>query len=278
MLGNQVHKFFRQNGLDSLGTVRESEKTEDPKALVDFSVEAHSDDFFSSLPQTIWVINCIGMIKSRIISAKDKPQAIRVNSLFPHQLNEAAETFDFKVIQIATDCVYSGATGQYSEDSMHDPTDIYGMTKSLGEVQSERFMNLRCSIIGPELAGRSSLLEWVRSQPTGAEIDGYVNHLWNGITTLAFARIVAGIIANDGFQHGTFHVVPRDVVTKDQLVRLIADRFGRTDLSIRSATAPHLVERSLKTNFPEINARLWKDAGYAEIPSIPELVEECPVG
>ena len=38
------------------------------------------------------------------------------------------------ILQIATDCVYSGATGGYTESSSHDALDVYGKTKSLGEV------------------------------------------------------------------------------------------------------------------------------------------------
>jgi len=277
MLGSQVHRYFQREEIPCLGTIRESSSVSPQEGYLPLTVEGYSEQFFSNLGQVDWVINCLGIIKSRIVSGEDKSLATRVNSLFPHELNESAEKLGFKVIQIATDCVYSGQTGQYTEDSPHSPTDVYGMSKSLGEVDSEHFMNLRCSIIGPELNGNSSLLEWVRSQPSASEIPGFVNHIWNGISTLAFAKIAAGIVKNDGFRSGTFHVIPRDVVTKDQLVRLLAKRLDRDDLIITPVTATKLVERSLKTNFPEVNAELWKNANYPETPSIQELVEECPI-
>ena len=44
-----------------------------------------------------------------------------------------------KIFQIATDCVYSGRLGKYNEKSEHDDTDIYGVTKSLGEIKKKFF-------------------------------------------------------------------------------------------------------------------------------------------
>ena len=52
-----------------------------------------------------------------------------------------------RIIQIATDCVYDGVNGNYSETDLHNPTDIYGKTKSLGEVPEPDFLNIRCSMI-----------------------------------------------------------------------------------------------------------------------------------
>ena len=82
-----------------------------------------------------WVVNAIGIIKPYIHD--DNPEevetAIRVNALFPHFLGQAAEQTGAKVIQIATDCVYSGEKGGYVETDAHDALDVYGKSKSLGE-------------------------------------------------------------------------------------------------------------------------------------------------
>ena len=89
---------------------------------------------------------------------------------------------------IGTDAVFSGRAGPYAESSPADPTDLYGTTKFLGEVTSEHVMHLRTSIIGPELGSRRSLLEWFLGHEDGDTVPGFVNHQWNGITTLHLAR------------------------------------------------------------------------------------------
>ena len=102
-----------------------------------------------------WVINAIGVIKSLVHddNAAEVERAIRVNSVLPYLISHRAEAIGAQVLQIATDCVYSGDTGSYSEHHQHDARDVYGKTKSLGEVRAPHVHNLRCSIVGPEFDG-----------------------------------------------------------------------------------------------------------------------------
>lgn len=52
------------------------------------------------------------------------------------------------LIQIATDCVYSGKKGDYLESDLHDPTDVYGKTKSLGEFSSDHISWCAVQLLG----------------------------------------------------------------------------------------------------------------------------------
>jgi dTDP-4-dehydrorhamnose reductase len=223
-----------------------------------------------------YLINCIGLI-SHLIDQNEpgsKAKALSLNSLLPQQLAALAEAHGAKLIQIATDCVFSGSKGGYLEDSPHDAVDTYGKTKSMGEVKSENVMHLRVSIIGRELRGKRSLLEWVLGQPREAVIYGFTDRLWNGITTKAFGKIVAGVINKEGFVPGVVHVLPADQLSKFELVSLIAKAFGREDLTVVPKDTSDKRDLTLRTNKPELNNKLWSDAGYPEIPSISQLVEE----
>lgn len=206
-----------------------------------------------------YIVNCIGMIKPY---CSDSGRAIRVNALFPHYLPEGT-------IQIATDCVYSGMRGKYVETDPHDALDVYGKTKSLGE--GSKLKNLRCSIIGPEVKNHISLLDWFLAQEE--TVNGFTNHLWNGITTYHFAKIVGGIVAEEIELPYLQHIVPADVVTKSELLQIIAKAYKK-DITIRETKAPYTVDRTLSTINPELNLRLWKAAGYDKPPTIREMVEE----
>ncbi len=205
------------------------------------------------LPDTDWVINCIGIIKPY---CDDVQTAIKVNALFPHTLPP-------NTIQIATDCVYSGTKGSYTETDLHDATDVYGKTKSLGE--APHIKNLRCSIIGPEIKSHISLWDWANAQET---LNGYTNHLWNGITTYHFSKIVQGIIKEGIELPHLQHIVPADVVTKAELLKLI------TGKEVNLTKAPESVDRTLSTNDPELNLKIWKAAGYDKPPTIKQMIEE----
>lgn len=226
-----------------------------------------------------YVINCIGLIKQLIseTSSESVLEAIQTNSLFPRDLENLANIYDFKIIQIGTDCVYSGATGGYTEDEPHSPVDVYGMTKSLGEARSSRVMTLRCSIVGPEIGGNTSLLSWLLSRPMNDELNGYSNHLWNGLTTLHFAKIISGILTNNLFNPGTFHLLPTGAESKGKILVLFAKYFERFDLKISQIPAPISVNRTLSTTMPSENSRLWKMAGYNEPPTIEQMIAELAV-
>jgi dTDP-4-dehydrorhamnose reductase len=217
------------------------------------------------LTENDWVVNCIGSIPQK---NDDSETFIRLNSLFPKFL---AENTKASVIQIATDCVFDGAKGSYTESDSKTAADIYGLTKYLGEVQRHRFLNLRASIIGPELTSKKSLFEWVRTQPEASSIYGFANHYWNGVTTEAFAKVVKGLIRTNIELAGTSHLVPADRVSKYQLVKMIAAATGRTDLVIE----PKIVEpidRTLETDFPNLNAMFWRVAGYKSPPTIEQMI------
>ena len=244
-----------------------------------FQFSASKDSLKQKLAQiekVDFVINCIGVIKPYINDndPQQRENAIAINGLFPYELNEWAQNQGAKVIQIATDCVYSGAKGSYVEPDKHDALDVYGKSKSLGESPGDSMMHLRVSIIGPEVGRSSSLLEWVRNQPKHAEIKGYTDHFWNGVTTLHFAQIARGILENGLFEPGVFHVLPKDTVSKFELVSSMAKHLERPDMTISPTKTGDNLDRTLQSVFPQKNLGFWQAAGHKEPPTIDEMVAQ----
>jgi dTDP-4-dehydrorhamnose reductase len=223
-----------------------------------------------------WVVNALGILDRRI--DVDDPacvaSVIDVNARFPHRLAAAADRGQ-RVINVATDGVFSGRNAPYDERAMHDADGLYSRSKSLGEVRSPHVVNLRCSIIGPEALPATSLLGWAVSQPAGATITGYTNHRWNGLTTLHFAKVCSAVIlGGDHDLPPTLHVVPGDSVSKAELLSLGLEAFGRTDVTVVAEPASVPVDRTLCTVHPEINGHLWAAAGYPRPPRITDMVNE----
>jgi len=276
MLGHSVYLKLKDSGLKVTGTQRMNLNSQDSE-LVDFEVDENFRDFLEeNLPNYEYVVNCIGLIPHKFLSeaSQNTMWAIKVNSVFPNVLAEIASKFDCKVLQIATDCVFSGQEGNYSEESLPDPSDIYGITKLCGEINMANVMNIRCSVIGLENKSAYSLLSWFLSQPQNAPVKGFTNHVWNGVTSLAFAKIVKGIIESDGFVAGTHHLVPGDFKTKYDLIKLFALYGDRLDLDVKPWDTGSLVDRSLSTVFPEVNNTLWEAAGYSRAPLIEAMIAE----
>lgn len=223
-----------------------------------------------------WVVNCIGITKPHIRDDKpvDVERAVRVNALFPFVLAKRAADTGARIIQIATDCVYSGNRGRYCETDPHDPLDVYGKTKSLGEVWCDHVHHLRCSVIGPEPKDFKFLLEWLRHQPRGTQLAGFRNHLWNGVTTLAFARLCLGIVKMEPTLPPVQHLIPADMMTKAEMLQMFARVYHREDLVITDVDATTEINRTLATNASDINATLWRNAGYDSPPTVSEMIEE----
>ena len=237
---------------------------------------ASADDIARVLDGAEWAINAIGIIKPHI--RDDNPaeveRALEVNSLFPHRLARAAEQSGTRVLQIATDCVYSGTKGAYVEADEHDPRDVYGKSKSLGEVRSPVVHHLRCSIIGPELKKHVSLLDWFLGQPRGGSVNGFLNHRWNGVSTLHYGRLCRGVMRTKLALPHLVHVLPGDVVTKAGLLSVMADAYGRKDITINPVNAQSVIDRTLDTRQADLNRELWSAAGYPSAPTIATMVRE----
>ncbi|MFP3844904.1 dTDP-4-dehydrorhamnose reductase family protein [Priestia filamentosa] len=173
------------------------------------------------------IINCIGLLNGQ---ANTNPlRAFQVNSLLPHQLAKLAERHNGKLIQISTDCVFSGLEGDYTEDQIPDGTSVYAQSKQLGEIVNDQHLTIRTSIIGPELKEEGiGLFLWFMNQ--SGEIKGYEKVLWNGVTTLELAKAIEEMIHHR--VTGLYHLGSSKKVSKYELLMLIRDVFQKNNVKI----------------------------------------------
>ena len=168
------------------------------------------------------IINCAGVIPQKS-NNNEYLKYIRINSIFPHKLQELALLNSYKLIHISTDCVFDGLKGNYLETDDHSPDTFYGISKSLGE--PELGCIIRTSIIGEELFEKKSLIEWVKKQ-SGKIINGYTNCFWNGVTCLTLANIIKNIIDNNLFWIGVKHIYSPDIISKNTLCNYINEIYN----------------------------------------------------
>jgi dTDP-4-dehydrorhamnose reductase len=187
------------------------------------------------------VINCIGLIPQR------KPELERdyyiINTLFPHLLFNACDRLNAKMIQPSTDCVFDGSIGNYTEASPHSENTAYGMSKSLGEPLGATV--LRTSIIGEEAVNKKSFLEWVLSNHT--VMNGWTNHMWNGLTCLHVCKIIDRIICEDLFWKGVRHFYSPTAKSKFELAVMIHEIYGTTT-HVRPLNTER-VDKTLRSNY-----------------------------
>lgn len=169
------------------------------------------------------VINCVGIIK-QLPNASDHLESLAINSSLPHRLARYSAMVGARLVHFSTDCVFSGKAGQYKEEDFPDAYDLYGRSKLLGEVDYENAITLRTSIIGHELTGAKSLVDWFLSQ-TG-EIKGFRKAIFSGLPTIEVARIVREFVIPNPNLRGLYHLSV-DPINKHDLLSLVSKVYGK---------------------------------------------------
>ncbi len=175
------------------------------------------------------VVNAVGIVKQRD-EAKQAVPSVQINALFPHQLADVCIERGIRVIQISTDCVFSGFRGNYTEIDNPDPVDLYGRSKLLGELNRPGTLTLRTSIIGWQLNTFSSLLSWFALQ-RGKRIKGYRKAIYSGFSTAVLAQLIGDILLTRPDLTGIYQVAS-DPISKFDLLMQLRDRLGWQDIVI----------------------------------------------
>jgi dTDP-4-dehydrorhamnose reductase len=217
MAGHVVASYLGQQGheVDAVDRIRLD--VENPISVVAFFDQLNTD----------FVVNCIGLLVQPCIQRPDRASV--VNSWFPHYVEYKLKDTQTRLIHLSTDCVFDGAVGNYVETDTHTEMNAYGRSKSLGEVNNDKDITFRMSIIGPELKNGTGLLDWVRKN-TADELPGWDNARWNGITTLQLAKCINQYVCNPSIA-GIYHVVNNAVnINKYELLCLINEVYdlGKT--------------------------------------------------
>jgi dTDP-4-dehydrorhamnose reductase len=185
-------------------------------------------------------------------------KAITTNALFPQRLAAVAAATECRVIHMSTDAVFSGRSEKpYVETDATDPLDAYGKTKVLGESHAANVLNIRCSIIGRDPLRRKGLVEWVLGAPDGAELPGYDDHRWNGVSTIQFATVCRRILETGTFSRirstsAVYHFCPNPVITKFDLLCLIKQVSEKNVVIRRTVSAKAAGSRVLATCYGDL--------------------------
>ena len=195
------------------------------------------------------IINCAGIVPQTKIT--DTKKYIKVNSLFPHKLENIALITNCKFIHITTDCVFKGDKGNYKENDNHTETNIYGTSKSIGE--PENSCVIRTSFIGHQIFQHNGLglLEWIISQKNKT-INGFTNHYWNGITCFTLANIIKDIIDKNLFWTGCRHIYSPNITTKYELCKYINEIYN-LNITINKYETKNKVDKTIISNYKTNN-------------------------
>ena len=226
MAGHVVCLYFKENGYDVTAISRRPFSYVNNNILLD----VHNT---LALEKTLLngefaaVINCIGILNQ--YAENDKSEAIYLNSYLPHYLAKILRNTDTKLIQMSTDCVFSGENGGYIENSLPDGKSYYDRTKALGEINDKKNLTFRNSIIGPDMQEKGiGLFNWFMKQDK--PIGGYSKAIWTGVTTLTLAKAMEAALQSN--LTGLYNLVNNKTISKLELLKLFNKYFRDNSIEI----------------------------------------------
>ena len=205
------------------------------------------------------IINGIGILNQ---ACDLKPsRAVYLNSYLPHAIVDILKDTNTRLIHMSTDCVFSGKSAPYFENSHYDGETLYDRTKSLGEINDNKNLTFRNSIIGPDMKKDGiGLFNWFMQQE--GTINGYTEAIWTGVTTLTLAKAMERAATEE--VTGIYHLVNNTSINKFDLLQLFNKHFKDEELHIVPSHSV-LANKTLK------NTR--KDFSF-EVPSYEQMIIE----
>lgn len=247
MLGRYVHAYISSLGYGVIGLTRKDFDAANEKTYNHLSSKLKPGDV---------VVNCVGVVKPYIRDV-GVVETIKINTIFPHVLNDMCTNASARMIHICSDCVYSGRGGNYTEKDQPDGCDLYAKTKNI----LPDCLVLRTSFVGEDLnADGVGLLQWVMSMKNKT-ISGYTNCIWNGVTCLQLATCIVSMCENTDliYKKELRHIFSDRSLTKYDLCKAINDIYNlnitidkHKAACIEGTVINNTLDRTLSTAYDKI--------------------------
>jgi dTDP-4-dehydrorhamnose reductase len=226
MAGHTIAVYFKEKGHEVVALTRR------PFGYTDNIVgDFYDSEFLKSVLLSgnyNAVINCVGVLNQ---DAENNPsEAVYINAYLPHKLANILRHSITKIVHMSTDCVFAGNTGPYLENSLCDGRTFYDRSKALGELNDEKNLTFRNSVIGPDMNPNGiGLFNWFMNQES--EINGFSGAIWTGVTTLTLAKAIEEALKQD--LTGLYNLVNNSSISKYDLLMLFNKYFFDSNRRIK---------------------------------------------
>lgn len=257
MAGHQIALYFKEIGYDVTAYTRRPFKY--TRNIIGNALDTVAFQKVLLNGNYNVVINCIGVLNKD--ADENKSSAVYLNSYLPHLIADTLKNRETKLIHMSTDCVFAGNTGPYYEDSLRDGITFYDRSKALGEIEDNKNLTFRNSIIGPDMNENGiGLFNWFMKQK--GEVNGFTGAIWTGVTTLTLAKAMDQVIKED--LTGLYNLVNNMSISKYELLCLFNKYFRGNEVIINKSDSLKL-DKSLRSK---------RDDFSFIVPSYEQMIKE----
>jgi dTDP-4-dehydrorhamnose reductase len=213
-----------------------------------------------------WIVHCAAL--TDVDGCEEQPEkAWLINTTASRNLAREARVLGAGFVYISTDSVFDGQKGDYSEDDIPNPINVYAQSKFAGEqavVQElPRSLIIRTNIYGWNLQDKLSLAEWMLTRlEINQTIPAFEDVIFSPILVNDLSEILVNMMERQ--MTGLYHVAGSESCSKYQFALGIASVFGMdrglvhaTSIADASLKAPRPRKISLNT------AKAARDLGKA---------------
>lgn len=235
MLGSAVVRRAKHLGHDVTGIYRPPAHNDG--VALDLLHETAPSAIIERAPS--WIIHCAAVVD--VDWCQDHAaESFAINCDVPARLARAAAQSSIGFLQISTDSVFDGMTGNYTEDDAPSPVNVYAESKRAAELAvmsaSANHIVLRTNLFGISGRPRPSLAEWIAQRlARGVAVPGFTDVLFSPLLVDDLAGVILEILHTD--RRGLFHAGAANVISKYHFAREIAARLDMNPQLIRPSLA-----------------------------------------
>jgi dTDP-4-dehydrorhamnose reductase len=216
LLGATLMRSLEHNGFDVIGLAAD---IRDEAAAVD---EVQRSD-------AAWVIHTAAL--TNVGACELNPdEARRVNVGGTAHVLKGAQRSCTRIMYISTASVFGGDSGDYTEDDVPDPVNVYNNTKYEGEQligAYEKGMILRLNLVGihPDGSRGKNFLEWLLdSVRANRDLALFSDACINPLSNWTVAQLIKKIIKSHS-KNKILHIGSRDVLSKADIGKMLVQKF-----------------------------------------------------
>lgn len=204
---------------------------------------------------------------------EEKEICEKVNAIATKQIATACKRIDAKLISISTDYVFDGnKQGEYQEEDIGNPQNVYGMTKYEGElytrINPKTFIVRTAWVFG--INGKNFIKTMLRLAEIKTEIDVICDQVGSPTYTVDLAKLLVDMSETE--KYGIYHATNERFCSWADLAEYV---FQSNDLDV-------IVNRIPTSSYQQkakrpLNSRLSKDKlelnGFQKLPDWHDAVD-----
>jgi len=219
------------------------------------------------------IVNCAAITDLDYLE-NNKKSAYSVNAEGARNLAIVANENNIRLIHISTDSIFDGKNGDYSEEDIPNPVNIYGKSKLQGEkyIQEihENYLIIRSNFYGLD-DNRKTLLNWIISTLQKNEtLTGFEDVFFSPLEVSNLSELIIELALKP--MNGIIHLASDKRISKYQFIIEVAEIFGFNKDLIKKGSlndAKLIAQRPRDTSLSNLKSKEILD--LPQLPTNPSL-------